>query len=108
MLDKAAQELRTIEGNRFFNRPVAIIFGDERDFSIGNIQDALVGNGHAMGVLAQVFYYVFRARQRRFAMCYQFCCAGKKANIENVISGWIFMQFRYKAWFLCIFEPDYV
>ncbi len=44
MLNKAAQKLRAIEGNRFFNRPVAVIFGDEHDFPIGNIQDALVGN----------------------------------------------------------------
>ena len=63
MLDKAAQELNAIEGNRFFKSPVAVIFCDERDFPFINIQDALVGDGHAMCVLPQVFYYVFCPRQ---------------------------------------------
>ena len=68
MLNKAAQNLRAIEGNRFFHSPVAVIFGDERDFFFVNIQDALVGNGPsadgciAPGILLRILHPPAKAR----------------------------------------------
>ena len=47
---KTAQELNAIEGYRFFYSPVAVIFGNECDITIGNIEDALVCNGHPVCV----------------------------------------------------------
>lgn len=41
---------------------------NENYFSTGNVQDALVGNGHAMGVLPQVPDHLLSACQRRFAV----------------------------------------
>jgi len=72
MHGKASQELHPIEGNGLFDGPVAVIFGQEGYPSIGNVQDALVGNGHPVGVLAQVPDHVAGTCQRGFAVDHPF------------------------------------
>ena len=52
MQGKTSQELHPVHGNRFFDSPVTIIFGNESHLSSGNIQDPLVGDGYPMGVLS--------------------------------------------------------
>ena len=70
---KPSQEFDPTECNRLFNSPVTIIFCNKGYFTAGNIQDALVGNGYPMGILSQVFYYVFSVCQRRCALNNPFC-----------------------------------
>jgi hypothetical protein len=68
MLGKPSQELNAIECNGFPDGPVAIIFGNKSYFVTGDIQDAVIADCHAMGVLSQVSNHVFGACQRWFAM----------------------------------------
>ena len=49
---KPAQELNASHCNGLFDGIVAVIFGKESYLSIGDVQDTLVGNGHAVGVLS--------------------------------------------------------
>ena len=69
---KPAKEFNAIECNRLFNGPFAVIFCDESYLTIGNIQNALVCNSHAVRVLAQVFYHMFCASQRWLAVYHPF------------------------------------
>jgi len=54
MQGKPPQELNPTEGNGFFGSPVAVVFGDENNIAISNVQNPLVGNGYPVGVLPQV------------------------------------------------------
>ena len=67
-----AQELHSIKGNRLFNCPVTVIFGNEGDFTPRNIQDALIGNSHPMGILPQVFNHMVCPCQRGFTIYHPF------------------------------------
>ena len=64
------QELNAIEGNRFFDSPVTVIFGYESDFTPGNVQDTVICYCNPVSILPQVFYYMFGACQRGLAMYY--------------------------------------
>ncbi|GET35247.1 hypothetical protein PbJCM13498_41100 [Prolixibacter bellariivorans] len=65
---KPSQELNSIECDGLFDGPVAVIFGNESYFTIGNVQDALIGNGHPVGVLSQVFHHLCRSEEGLFAV----------------------------------------
>jgi hypothetical protein len=65
---KPSQEFNPIKGDRLFDSPVPIILCQEGYPATGNIQYALVGNSHPVGILAQVSDHVFGACQGRFAM----------------------------------------
>ncbi len=69
---KPSQELDAIDGNGLFDGPVPIILCQEGYPATGNIQDALVGNGYPVGVLAQVPDHVLSACQGRFAVNHPF------------------------------------
>ena len=70
MHGKPSQELNPIEGNGLFDGPLAVIFGNESNFTIGNVQNTLVGNGYPVGVLPQVFNHMIGTCQGGFAMHY--------------------------------------
>ncbi len=53
MHGKASQKLNSIQCNWLFNSSIPVIFGDEFDFAIGDVQNALVCDGYPMGVLAE-------------------------------------------------------
>ena len=54
MHGKATQELNCIKCYLLFCIVVAVVFGNERDFTVGNIEDALVGNGNSVSVLTRM------------------------------------------------------
>jgi hypothetical protein len=72
MHSEPPQKLNAIERYGLFYSPVAVIFCDESYLTGGNIQNALVCNSHAVRVLAQVFYYMLCASQRRLAVYHPF------------------------------------
>ena len=68
MHGEAAQKFHSIHGNRFFNGSIPVIFCNEGHLTASNIQNALIGNGHPVGILPQVFYHMFSSGQGRFTM----------------------------------------
>jgi hypothetical protein len=63
MLQKAADELFGGEGHLFLLLPVAVVFPLEGDLTLFHLQQAAIGNGHAMGVAAQIFQHMLRSAQ---------------------------------------------
>ena len=94
---KAAQEFNAIKGNRLFDGPVAVIFGNESYFLIFYVQDALICNCHPVSVLTQVFYNVLSACHRWFSVYYPLrsvCCLNLVVNEYNLF--WL-LQGTFKA-----------
>ena len=94
---KPAQEFNTIEDNRLFDGPVAVIFGNESYLSIFYVQDALICNCHPVSVLTKIFNNVFSICHRRFAMYHPggfICCLHLVVEQGQLI---MFSQGTFKA-----------
>src|SRR6056297_1866596 len=72
MHGKASYKLHSIQGNRFFNGPITVVFCNEGYFAFSNVQNSLVCNSYAVGVLPQIFYHMISACQRRFTIYHPF------------------------------------
>jgi hypothetical protein len=65
---KAAQELVCRYFHDLFNVSMSPVSPAERDLSIRKGDQAVVGDGHSMGIAAQITEHVFRAAERPFAV----------------------------------------
>ena len=51
---KAAEELDGVEGKGLFHSPVAVVFPGKRDAAVFELQQAVIGDGHTVGVAAEI------------------------------------------------------
>ncbi len=65
---KTTQELIGRERHRPFPVAVSAVSPAEGDVAIGKGNQAMIGNGHSMGIAAQVAEHIFRAAKRPFAV----------------------------------------
>ena len=97
MHGKTPQELHPVQGNRLFDGPVAVVFGNEGHPASGNIQDPLVGNSYPVGVLAQVFYDVINTCHCRLTMHHPTCTVCLLQLCVKKLQFSLFSQSPFKA-----------
>ena len=68
MEKEATQELVSSDGHHFLFAAVGIVFPAERDLTIDEVDDPMVGDGNAVGVAGQVMKNVLRSAERRFGV----------------------------------------
>lgn len=68
MEKEAPQELFSGHGHYLLFAAMRIILPTEGDFSIGNLNEPMVGNGDAVGIAGEIVQYMKRSAERRFGM----------------------------------------
>ena len=68
MQQEAADELLRIHTHHFLARFVAIILPVKADLAIGEADQAIIGNGHPMGIAAEIVEHLPGAAKRRLGV----------------------------------------
>ena len=68
MQQEAAYERMCVQTHGFVARLVAIVLPGECDRSIGEFEQSVVGDRHAMGVASKIFQHLFGATERRLGV----------------------------------------
>src|ERR1700693_2598239 len=64
----------------------SIVFIPEGDLIVVDVEQALVGEGNAVSIAAQVFEYLLRAAERRLGVDYPFTFAKRREIVEEVLA----------------------
>ena len=68
MQEEAAQELIEREGHQFLLIVVSRVAPPKSDLAVGPRDQSMIGDGHAMGVAAQILEHIFGAAEGRFGV----------------------------------------
>jgi hypothetical protein len=86
---ESADEFLGREGHGFLLTFVSVVLPSEVDLTTFDVLEAIIGDGHTVGVAADVIQYLLRAGERRlgidhpFGFSYRFQIAGKRVTIAK-------------------------
>src|SRR5579864_5985171 len=63
-----------------------IVFIPEGDLMVVDMEQALVGEGHAVSIAAQVLEHLFRAAERRLGVDHPFTFGKRRKIVEEVLA----------------------